>query len=124
MRKKSLPKSIINNSSLIIIDPLGYLDFIKLMSESRLVITDSGGMQEETTSLGVPCVTLRKNTERPITVTRGTNVHAGVNPLKIKKCIQQVLSERYPTAKKMPLWDGKTSQRIACKLNKLIQGRV
>ncbi|UCE39716.1 MAG: UDP-N-acetylglucosamine 2-epimerase, partial [Thermoplasmata archaeon] len=60
--------------NILIIEPLGYLDFLKLMAESKLVITDSGGIQEETTILGIPCLTVRENTERPITITKGTNI--------------------------------------------------
>jgi len=95
------------------IEPLGYLDFLNLSSSARLVLTDSGGIQEETTALGIPCLTLRENTERPITVEMGTNVIVGTDTTKIiaaanaslngapKKIIQQP-----------PLWDGHTSERI------------
>jgi UDP-N-acetylglucosamine 2-epimerase (non-hydrolysing) len=97
------------------IDPLGYLDFLKLMAHSNLVLTDSGGIQEETTILGVPCVTMRENTERPVTVTHGTNVIAGV---KTDRIISSALSqlekskEMSQADKKPPLWDGKASARI------------
>ncbi len=100
-------------------DPLGYLDFLRLWSQSRLVLTDSGGLQEETTALGIPCLTLRENTERPITVTEGTNRIVGTNPENIDAAIRDVLhGTTFP--KRIPeLWDGKTAERIlAC----LLQG--
>lgn len=96
-------------------DPLGYLDFLRLWSQSRLVLTDSGGLQEETTALGIPCLTLRENTERPITVTHGTNRVVGTDKTVIDAAIQDVLhGESFP--KRIPeLWDGHTAERIvAC----------
>ncbi|WKV71159.1 UDP-N-acetylglucosamine 2-epimerase (non-hydrolyzing) [Streptomyces sp. PCS3-D2] len=93
----------------------GYLDFIALQDSARLVLTDSGGVQEETTALGVPCVTLRENTERPITVEEGTNVLAGTDPDRIVATVDKVLDE--PPAPRCPdLWDGRASERIAAVL--------
>lgn len=90
----------------------GYLDFIALQDGARLVLTDSGGVQEETTALGVPCVTLRENTERPITVEEGTNVLAGTDPERITATVHRVLDD--PPAPRCPeLWDGRASERIA-----------
>ncbi|MFE9257686.1 non-hydrolyzing UDP-N-acetylglucosamine 2-epimerase [Streptomyces sp. NPDC006879] len=90
----------------------GYLDFIALQDSARLVLTDSGGVQEETTALGVPCVTLRENTERPITVEQGTNVLAGTDPQRILETVNRVLDQ--PPAPRCPeLWDGRASERIA-----------
>lgn len=90
----------------------GYLDFIALQDSARLVLTDSGGIQEETTALGVPCVTLRENTERPITVEEGTNVLAGTDPERILATVLRVLDD--PPAPRCPaLWDGRASDRIA-----------
>ncbi|MFD9409303.1 non-hydrolyzing UDP-N-acetylglucosamine 2-epimerase [Streptomyces sp. NPDC059989] len=90
----------------------GYLDFIALQDSARLVLTDSGGIQEETTALGVPCVTLRENTERPITVEEGTNVLAGTDPERIVATVNRVLDD--PPAPRCPaLWDGRASDRIA-----------
>ncbi len=90
----------------------GYLDFIALQDSARLVLTDSGGIQEETTALGVPCVTLRNNTERPITVEQGTNVLAGTDPEHIVATAQRVLDD--PPAPRCPeLWDGRAGDRIA-----------
>jgi UDP-N-acetylglucosamine 2-epimerase (non-hydrolysing) len=74
------------------IQPLGYLDFLLLLSKATLVLTDSGGIQEETTALGVPCLTLRDNTERPVTVSQGTNVLVGTNASKIVAATQQILA--------------------------------
>ncbi|MER6252700.1 UDP-N-acetylglucosamine 2-epimerase (non-hydrolyzing) [Streptomyces sp. NPDC001584] len=90
----------------------GYLDFIALQDSARVVLTDSGGIQEETTALGVPCVTLRENTERPITVEEGTNVLAGTDPERITATVNRVLDD--PPAPRCPeLWDGRASERIA-----------
>ncbi|HEU4714687.1 MAG TPA: UDP-N-acetylglucosamine 2-epimerase (non-hydrolyzing) [Pyrinomonadaceae bacterium] len=99
--------------NLRVIDPLGYLDFLNLYSGSRLVLTDSGGIQEETTALGIPCLTLRENTERPITVEMGTNVVVGTDPAKIVNAANAALNgDPKPTAQQPPLWDGHTSERI------------
>ncbi|MFF1343460.1 non-hydrolyzing UDP-N-acetylglucosamine 2-epimerase [Streptomyces sp. NPDC058290] len=90
----------------------GYLDFIALQDAARVVLTDSGGVQEETTALGVPCVTLRENTERPITVEEGTNVLAGTDPERITATVNRVLDDP-PAARCPALWDGRASERIA-----------
>jgi UDP-N-acetylglucosamine 2-epimerase (non-hydrolysing) len=101
-----------------ILDPIGYLDFAKLMMYSRIVLTDSGGIQEETTALGVPCLTIRENTERPITVEIGTNRLVGVSPDRIIEEGMDVLSGGSKTEGRVPeLWDGKTSQRIVRVIN-------
>lgn len=91
--------------------PLGYLDFVALMQKAKVVFTDSGGTQEETTILGIPCITLRENTERPVTLTEGTNTLTGSDPDKIKKALDNALATSRP-AKEIPLWDGKTAERI------------
>ena len=97
---------------LILTEPLGYLDFLKLLSQARLVLTDSGGIQEETTVLGVPCLTLRNNTERPITVEQGTNRLVGLDPDRITAAGLDVLS-RPPRPGRVPdLWDGQAAKRI------------
>ena len=92
-------------------DPLGYLDFLKLTADSAVVLTDSGGIQEETTILGVPCLTLRENTERPITITQGTNRLAGSTTAGILKAYDAV-RKNPPLGKRPDLWDGKAAQRI------------
>jgi UDP-N-acetylglucosamine 2-epimerase (non-hydrolysing) len=94
-----------------LIDPLGYLDFVCLMKNARLVLTDSGGVQEETTCLGVPCVTIRENTERPVTVKQGTNVIAGTSVAGIRKAIARQLS-RKRRGRIPEKWDGKAAERI------------
>jgi UDP-N-acetylglucosamine 2-epimerase (non-hydrolysing) len=99
-------------AGLRLVPPAGYLDFIALQAGARVVLTDSGGIQEETTALGVPCLTLRDNTERPITVTEGTNEVVGRDPERIVRAALRVLSD--PPAKRTPqLWDGKAGARIA-----------
>lgn len=101
------------DSNIRLIEPLGYLDFMNLYSDAKLVLTDSGGLQEETTALGVPCLTLRENTERPITIEMGTNILVGTNPAKIKESAFEVLSRKISTDKKSPpLWDGHAAERI------------
>ena len=97
-----------------LLDPIGYLDFLCLMSNSALVITDSGGIQEETTILGVPCMTLRENTERPVTVTEGTNHLVHVTTDDILKNYQQIKESNFDISGRIPtLWDGKAAERIA-----------
>ena len=99
------------NSGVRCIDPLGYLDFLCLMSNARLVLTDSGGIQEETTVLGVPCLTLRKNTERPVTISEGTNVLAGTKKNDIVICaLSQIKKKR--KSREPRYWDGKAGKRI------------
>ena len=94
-----------------LIDPLGYMDFLCLMKHARLVITDSGGIQEETTCLGIPCVTVRENTERPVTISHGTNVLAGVKTEGIRQAIRKQLNPNR-TVPAPQGWDGKTAPRI------------
>jgi UDP-N-acetylglucosamine 2-epimerase (non-hydrolysing) len=99
---------------LLVIDPVGYRDFLQLLSGARLVLTDSGGIQEETTVLGIPCITLRENTERPITVEMGTNTIAGTNSANIVEAALRALDQA-PNAsagRVPPLWDGRTADRI------------
>ncbi len=95
-----------------LIQPLGYLDFLCLLSNATLALTDSGGIQEETTALGVPCLTLRENTERPITISQGTNVLVGTNPSKIAAATEQVLRGDGKRGRTPPLWDGHAAERI------------
>jgi UDP-N-acetylglucosamine 2-epimerase (non-hydrolysing) len=97
---------------LVCTDPLGYLDFVALVSRAAVVLTDSGGLQEETTLLGVPCLTLRENTERPVTVTHGTNRIVGVDPRRIVLEGRRALERRPEPAPPPPLWDGHAAGRI------------
>lgn len=97
----------------ILTEPLGYLDFLKLMMESKFLLTDSGGIQEETTSLGIPCLTLREETERPATVTVGTNTIVGSDSEKIITEARRILDGEGKKGTIPELWDGKSSDRIA-----------
>ncbi|MDH3521592.1 MAG: UDP-N-acetylglucosamine 2-epimerase (non-hydrolyzing) [Myxococcales bacterium] len=99
-----------------ILDPIGYLGFLKLMASARLVLTDSGGIQEETTILQVPCLTLRENTERPVTVELGSNRLVGIDPQRIVAAYQEILAARETSFQIPPLWDGRAAQRIVAVL--------
>lgn len=106
-------KGFSDNDNIKLTDPLGYLDFMKLMKESRFLLTDSGGIQEETTYLGKPCLTLRENTERPSTVTQGTNILIKELDKKlIIKHIDDILAGKVKKGTVPKYWDGKTAQRI------------
>jgi UDP-N-acetylglucosamine 2-epimerase (non-hydrolysing) len=100
-------------SNLVCIEPMNYIRFLGMIANSRMVLTDSGGIQEETTALGIPCVTLRNNTERPITCEMGTNILAGTNPECIREVICSVLRSPQRAGRMPPRWDGKAGQRIA-----------
>ena len=93
-------------------EPLPYLTFLGLMAKARLVLTDSGGSQEETTALGIPCLTLRENTERPVTVSGGTNRLVGTDRGEICRCVDRILKGDWPSGDSVPLWDGHASSRI------------
>ncbi len=95
-----------------IINPLSYRDFLKLYKNSRFVLTDSGSIQQETTYLNIPCLTIRENTERPFTISKGTNILVDVNPVKIVEESKKILEGNVKTSKGLPLWDGKAAQRI------------
>jgi UDP-N-acetylglucosamine 2-epimerase (non-hydrolysing) len=94
------------------LEPLGYLDFMALVSKARVALTDSGGLQEETTALGVPCITLRDNTERPVTITHGTNQLVGTSPANILTAVAQVLGKSASVLSSPPFWDGHAAERI------------
>lgn len=98
--------------NIITTEPLGYLDFQRLMSGAKLVITDSGGVQEETTALQIPCITLRDNTERPITETVGTNIVTGLNIHKLEELFALIQSNKWKPSSIPDLWDGKTAERV------------
>jgi UDP-N-acetylglucosamine 2-epimerase (non-hydrolysing) len=102
-----------------LIEPLGYLDFIHLERHARFVLTDSGGIQEETTVLGVPCLTLRNNTERPITIAEGTNVLVGNDVERICNGAEGVLNAKEKTGRVPSLWDGKAAERIVSVLRRV-----
>ncbi len=107
-------------SGVVLTPPFSYLDFLKLLAHSRLVLTDSGGIQEETTILGIPCLTIRENTERPITVEKGTNCLAGVDPDRILACAIERLSSPMPSLAAPDLWDGRAARRIVDVLDREI----
>ena len=102
-----------------LLDPLGYLDFMRLTSQARVVMTDSGGIQEETTILGVPCLTMRENTERPATITHGTNKLVGMDPQRILAAYREVRDTAPGTARRPEKWDGRAAERIAEVISRL-----
>ena len=103
--------------ALVVTEPLGYLDFLSLEDGAAMVLTDSGGVQEETTALGVPCLTIRENTERPITIEQGTNQLVGFDPDLIRSAASSVLSDP-PPPRRPELWDGHAADRIVSVLEK------
>jgi UDP-N-acetylglucosamine 2-epimerase (non-hydrolysing) len=102
-----------DNPGLLLSEPLGYLDFLSLLTDAGAVLTDSGGIQEETTFLGIPCFTLRDNTERPITLTAGTNTLLGLDPAAISRIPEALAKRPAKPPGPPPLWDGNASERIA-----------
>jgi UDP-N-acetylglucosamine 2-epimerase (non-hydrolysing) len=106
-----------------LIEPLGYVDFLCLLSHATFVLTDSGGIQEETTALGVPCLTLRENTERPVTISQGTNQLVGTNPEKIIASATNLLADPPKRGVVPPLWDGHAAERIVEILLRVMPGR-
>lgn len=122
MDKYGLSEQLINNKNLILTEPLGYLEFIQLMSHAQAILTDSGGIQEETTYLGVPCLTFRDSTERPITVTMGTNqLLADLDPDKTYQALLEILQGNSKKGQIPPLWDGKAAERIAETIDQLFK---
>ncbi len=112
MRLRRFPSVVVRGTRLRLIEPLPYLDFVQLIANAACVLTDSGGIQEETTALGVPCLTLRTTTERPITMTHGTNRVVGVDPDQIKAAWKQIQRGEWPMGRLPEFWDGKAAERI------------
>lgn len=109
----NLKNKLENMKNVIVTEPLGYLDFLWLMSNSKIILTDSGGIQEEATVLGIPCITLRESTERPVTVEQGTNLLVSTNEGKVVKKAMEVIENKIKIKAKIPeLWDGKAAERI------------
>jgi len=108
---------------LLACEPLAYLASLGLMKDAKVVVTDSGGMQEETTALGVPCITVRDNTERPITIEEGTNTLIGADPAKIGPIVEDVLRTGGKRGRKPALWDGKAAERIAEEAEAFLRAR-
>ena len=111
LQRSPLAAQMIEAGTLRLLDPLGYLDFLGLVTDSAVVLTDSGGVQEETTVLGVPCITLRTSTERPVTITNGTNVLAGTDPRRIVEGYRAARA-RAGQSSTPQFWDGKAAERI------------
>lgn len=105
-----------------LIGPQAYMSFLNLWKDAVVVLTDSGGMQEETTALGVPCVTIRENTERPITVSEGTNVLAGTDPLRVVAAARDAIEGRSKKGRRPTLWDGRAAERIVEILTRELAG--
>ena len=108
-------------SGILQLPPMGYLEMLGLMKDARVVLTDSGGIQEETTALGVPCITLRNNTERPITVDEGTNTIAGQDPAKILAAFDEIMRSGGKTGRVPEFWDGQASVRIATAIHEWLK---
>ncbi|CAB1276771.1 UDP-N-acetylglucosamine 2-epimerase [Candidatus Nitrosacidococcus tergens] len=112
LKKNGLLETLGQSSNIICTPPAGYLEMLGLMDKAKLVLTDSGGIQEETTALGVPCITLRDNTERPITVEKGTNTIVGIDPSRVMAAIRNVLTTGGKIGRIPELWDGRAAFRI------------
>ena len=110
----------VQRGGITLIEPLGYLEFMKLVAHAKLVLTDSGGLQEETTILGIPCLTLRKNTERPVTVAEGTNTLVGMDPERIVECSLRALRGGDRRSRRPQFWDGQAARRV---IDVLLAGR-
>jgi len=107
-----LQEKVEKMENLILMPPVGYYDFMKLQMNARFILTDSGGIQEESTFFGIPCLTLRENTERPITITIGTNQLIKLETKEIINASQKIILGKGKEGKIPPLWDGKTAERI------------
>jgi UDP-N-acetylglucosamine 2-epimerase (non-hydrolysing) len=115
---------LVDNERMIVMPPQGYLEMLGLMAHATVVLTDSGGVQEETTALGVPCLTLRENTERQITVEQGTNTLVGRDREAILSCIGAILAGGGKRGRVPELWDGRASERIAADIAQWLTARA
>jgi UDP-N-acetylglucosamine 2-epimerase (non-hydrolysing) len=113
------------SDGLLLTEPLEYLQFVALEASARLVVTDSGGVQEETSALGVPCLTYRDNTERPVTISLGTNRLVGVEPVALARAAHEALAAPMPAVPEpIPLWDGRAGERTAAAITALLTGET
>jgi UDP-N-acetylglucosamine 2-epimerase (non-hydrolysing) len=122
MERHALLESFAGLDNFLMVNPLGYIDFLHLVKNSKFVLTDSGGIQEETTLLKVPCLTMRENTERPVTINEGTNILVGRNKSKVLEIVDTVLARHVNGSKVPQFWDGKTARRIVKILSRQFQG--
>ena len=113
MRQFGLEKGLQEATGMVQSPPLGYLDFLALLADARVIVTDSGGLQEESTALGVPCLTMRNNTERPVTVVEGTSTLVGNDIGRLRSCLRAVMQGNYKQGSCPALWDGQAAARIA-----------
>jgi UDP-N-acetylglucosamine 2-epimerase (non-hydrolysing) len=109
----------IEHGVIYLLPPLPYLDFMRIMTRSKCVLTDSGGIQEETTYLGIPCLTMRSNTERPVTVAVGTNVLVGLDAARIRCSLEEITAGKWKGFSIPPLWDGRAAARLVPVLQSL-----
>jgi UDP-N-acetylglucosamine 2-epimerase (non-hydrolysing) len=119
LKEYNLQDKLTANKKLILMEPAGYLDFQHLILHAQFVITDSGGIQEETTYRQIPCITLRPNTERPSTIEIGSNTLLNFDKDKINETVEQIFSNNYKSCAVPPLWDGKATERIFEVISKL-----
>ena len=122
LKRFGLMKEVKRIPGLLLTGPMGYIDFLSLMKDAKFVMTDSGGMQEETTYLGIPCFTMRKNTERPITVTRGTNRIVNGDTKRLLRLIDRIPLKRGAKVRRPKFWDGMTARRIVDVLLRAVAG--
>ncbi len=115
--------SLVAEARIAVLEPQGYLEMLGLLADARLVLTDSGGIQEETTALAVPCLTMRENTERPITVAQGTNTLVGRDRMRIVACVEEILAGGGKRGRVPELWDGRAAVRIASHLQSWLAAR-
>lgn len=107
-------------ANVMLTEPMGYIDFLSLSSHARIILSDSGGLQEESTALGIPCLTLRENTERPVTISHGTNRLVGTQTAAITAGFDEAMAREHEPQRRPPLWDGQTAGRVAAVLQKFL----
>ncbi len=107
-------------ANVMLTEPMGYIDFLSLSSHARIILSDSGGLQEEATALGIPCLTLRENTERPVTISHGTNRLVGTQTAAITAGFDEAMAREHEPQRRPPLWDGQTAGRVAAVLQKFL----